>query len=341
MPRFSIIGVAAFACVTGLCPPAIAQQPHEKAFYAGKTIVLYAGQPAGGGIDSEMRLVAQFISRFIPGEPIVQPRNMPGAGGVTLGNTLYNSIAADGLTLAMPGRAGFVLAPVGDDKTARYDVRKFTWIGSAASTNFIFWTRNTSGLKTIADLRALKREMAVAGSGATTSNSIMPEVLARYERFPFKIVRGYPGMASAVLSVERGETEAVYCDRASIRPDMVSSGLVAPLFQTFDQEPGVPTIDTLLSDPRERELVALLTTPMRLGLALIGPPDMLAEPTMILREAYEKMVRDPAYQEEARRRGFDIGKPNSGEELAAFLSKTISGLSPEVIAEYRSFIERN
>ncbi|MDB5532300.1 MAG: hypothetical protein JWO28_615, partial [Hyphomicrobiales bacterium] len=35
----------------------MAQQSNEKVFYAGKTIVLYAGQPAGGGIDSEMRMV--------------------------------------------------------------------------------------------------------------------------------------------------------------------------------------------------------------------------------------------------------------------------------------------
>ncbi|MDH7798515.1 MULTISPECIES: tripartite tricarboxylate transporter substrate-binding protein [unclassified Beijerinckia] len=331
-----VASLAVIAC--WLSPPRPAQ---AQDFYAGKTILLYAGQPPGGGIDNEMRLVAQFLSRFIPGEPQIQPRNMPGAGGVTLGNYLYASTTADGLTLGMPGRAGFVLAPIGDDKIARYDVRRFTWIGSAASTNFIFWARNTSGLKSAADLKTLTREINVAGSGATTSNSIVPEILARYEKFPFKVVRGYPGMAPAVLSLERGETEAIFSDRASIRADMIASGLVLPLFQTFETEPGLPTIDTLLNDPRERELVGLLTTPMRLGLALIGPPGLAPAQTKTLRDAYGRMVRDPAYQEEARRRNFDVGAPNDGEALTAYLSKVISGLSPEVIAEYKSFVERN
>lgn len=336
--------MSARACVKAvMTATALLLSPLAQAqdFYAGKTIVLYAGQPPGGGIDNEMRLVAQFLSRFIPGEPQIQPRNMPGAGGVTLGNYLYASATVDGLTLGMPGRAGFVMAPIGDDKTARYDVRRFTWMGSAASTNFIFWARNSSGLKSIADLKALKRELNVAGSGATTSNSIVPEILARYEKFPFKVVRGYPGMAPAVLSLERGETEAIFSDRASIRPDMIASGLVTPLFQTFPMEPNLPVIDTLLTDARERELIGLLATPMRLGLALIGPPGMPEAQTKILRDAYGRMVRDAAYQEEARRRNFDVGTPNDGEAITAYLSKVISGLSPEVIAEYKSFVERN
>ena len=122
---------------------------------------------------------------------------------------------------------------------------------------------------------------------------------------------------------------------------MIASGLVTPLFQTFAMEPNLPVIDTLLTDVRERELIGLLATPMRLGLALIGPPGMPEAQTKILREAYGRMVRDAAYQEEARRRNFDVGTPNDGEAIADYLSKVISGLSPEVIAEYKSFVERN
>src|SRR5690348_17244033 len=81
-------------------------------FYRGKTITLIAGQPPGGGIDSEMRLVALFLGRFIPGEPKVLPMNLQGAGGIILGNYLYSVAKPDGLTLGMPGRTGFALAPV-------------------------------------------------------------------------------------------------------------------------------------------------------------------------------------------------------------------------------------
>src|SRR5262245_28894041 len=66
-------------------------------FYRGKTLTLFAGQPPGGGIDSEMRLVAQFLGKFIPGEPQLLARNMPGAGGMVLGNYLFSVAKPDGL----------------------------------------------------------------------------------------------------------------------------------------------------------------------------------------------------------------------------------------------------
>src|SRR6059058_806141 len=76
-------------------------------FYAGKTLTIIAGLPPGGGVDGEMRVLAQHFSKYIPGHPVIVARNMPGAGGIVVGNYLYNVAAADGLTLAMPGRSGF------------------------------------------------------------------------------------------------------------------------------------------------------------------------------------------------------------------------------------------
>src|SRR5260221_13044322 len=105
--------------VTSLASPAPAQD-----YYKGKTITLYARQPPGGGIDSEMRLVAHYLGKFIPGEPTVVARNMQGAGGMVLGNHLAGVARSDGLTLGMPGRSGFVLAPVINAGDVKYDLRK-------------------------------------------------------------------------------------------------------------------------------------------------------------------------------------------------------------------------
>lgn len=310
-------------------------------FYKGKIVTLFAGQPPGGGIDAEMRLVAAHLGRFLPGEPQIQPRNMPGAGGIALGNHLYSMTAPDGLTLAMPGRAGFVLAPITDEKAARYDVREFGWIGSAASTNFVFWMRASSGIADIAALRATRREIIVAASGPTTANSIIPEALAKYEGLNLRVVRGYLGIADAVLAVERGEADAIYCDRASLRPDMISSGLVTPLFQTFAHLPNVPTIDALQTDPRERRLIRLLTTPMKLGLAAIAPPGMAPDLLARLRDSYARMAASSLYREQAEARGFEIGPVNRGEDLALQVREAFAEASAETIEDYRSFANRN
>ena len=329
------------ALVVALAAMAAAVQPaNGQDHYRGKTITLFAGQPPGGGIDSEMRLVAQFYGRHIPGGPSIVPRNMPGAGGLILGNHLYSVARPDGLTLGMPGRSGFVLAPIISAADTKYDLRKFTWIGSSASSNFVLWMRRQSNIRSFDDLKNAKREIVIAGSGSTTSNSIIPEVLAKYENMPIKVVRGYPGIADAVLAVERGEADGVMCQRASLRPDMLASGAVAPILQFYDVEPGVPLLQDLIANPREKALLELLAAPQKLGLAVVAPPGIPAELTRVLRDSYLDMIATSEYRDEATKRGFDVGAPNYGEAITEYVTNTLTKVPADTIAEYRSYVER-
>src|SRR5215813_1706739 len=302
--------VRALILIAAICA-LIAVDARAQDFYKGKTITLMAGQPPGAGIDSEMRLVAQFLGRHIPGEPSIVPRNMPGAGGLILGNHLYGVAKPDGLTLGMPGRTGFVLAPIISAADTKYDLRKFTWIGSSASGNLVLWMRRQANIKSFDDLRRANRQIIIAGSGSTTSNSIIPEVLAKYENVPVKVVRGYTGIIDAVFAVERGEADGVLCQRASIRPDMLSSGGVVPVFQLFDMEPGLPILEHLVADAKEKALLEFLSAPQRLGLTVIAPPGLPDELTRVLRQSYLRMVASREYHDEAVKRGFDVGRPNT------------------------------
>jgi len=309
-------------------------------FYRGKTVTLFAGQPPGGGIDSEMRLVAHFLGRFIPGEPSILPMNMQGAGGIILGNHLYGVAKPDGLTLGMPGRTGFALAPVISAADTKYDLRKFTWIGSSASSNFVLWMRRQANVRSFDDLRNAKRQIVIASSGSTTANSIMPEVLARYEKLPLKVVRGYPGINDAILAVERGEADGVLCQKASLRSDMIASGALVPVFQVIAIEPGVALLDSMVTDEREKALLEMLSAPQRLGLPLVAPPGVPDDRSQILRRSYLSMVASNDYQVEAMKRGLDIGQPNTGEELAQFVATKLAAFPAETIEEYRRYVDR-
>src|SRR5690349_15620521 len=77
--------------------------PHAGAdeFYKGKTIKFLIGSGAGGGYDLFGRLMARHLGKHLPGEPMVTPQNMPGAGGVAMTNYIYNVAAKDGLSLAI------------------------------------------------------------------------------------------------------------------------------------------------------------------------------------------------------------------------------------------------
>jgi tripartite-type tricarboxylate transporter receptor subunit TctC len=332
---FSLSLMAAIASTIGVAP---AQS--QDLYYKNKSIALYAGQPPGGGIDSEMRLVAHYYGRFIAGEPNVVARNMPGAGGMVLGNHLHGVARPDGLTLGMPGRSGFVLAPIVGTGDVKYDLRKFTWIGSSASTNYILWLRRSLGIRSFDELKAVKRQIVLGGSGAGTANSVEPEVLAKYEGLPFKVVRGYPGTNDAVLAAERGEVEGLFVHRASVRADLITSGFLVPIFQTFALEPDLPVLERFVTNPREVALLNLLNAPQRLGLAVIAPPGLPGGVTRTLRDSYLRMVASKDYQDEASKRGLDVGKPNTGEELADYVARNLIAFPPETIQEYRDYVER-
>jgi hypothetical protein len=310
---------------------------HAQDYYRGKTISMYAGRPPGGGIDTEMRLIAQYLAGHIPGKPTIIPRNMPGAGGVTLGNHLFGVATPDGLTLGVPGRTGFVLAPAVGNPNVRYDLQKLTWIGSPASSNFMLWIRKGANVATLDELRNSKKTLVIGGSSGGNSDTVVPELLLKYENLPFKVVRGYPGTSEQALALARGEIDGMFTERASFRADPVASGLAVPVLQTFPLEPGLPVLEEIARHPMEKALFRLFGVPLRVGLALVAPPGLPADITRTLRDAYLATVSGKDYTAEAAKRGFEVGQPNRGEEIADYLAKNLSNIPPDVAEEFRSY----
>jgi tripartite-type tricarboxylate transporter receptor subunit TctC len=257
-----------------------------------------------------------------------------------LGAHLYSIAAPDGLTLGMPGRAGFVLPAATGDPNARFDLTKFAWIGSSASTNYILWLRKDQGLTSLDALRKATKQVVIGGAGTNTANAIVPEVLAKYEHLPIKVIRGYPGTVDVVQAIEHNEVHGIFAHRASVRPDMITSGFVVPLFQTFPLEKDLPAVEDFVSDPEEKAILGLLNAPLKLGLPLIAPPATPPEVVAILREAYLKMAASPEYQEAASKQGFDVGRPNTGAELEDYARAKLAAVPEAVLKQYRALVDR-
>src|SRR5215471_3225788 len=68
-------------------------------FYAGKTITFIAGTDVGGGFSIYARAIAKHLPRFIPGNPMIVIRNMPGAGGAVASTWLYQIAPSDGTAI--------------------------------------------------------------------------------------------------------------------------------------------------------------------------------------------------------------------------------------------------
>jgi tripartite-type tricarboxylate transporter receptor subunit TctC len=59
-------------------------------FYSGKRMTMLIGLSTGGAYDRYARVTARHLSRFIPGNPTIIPRNMTGGGSLVMTNFLYN-----------------------------------------------------------------------------------------------------------------------------------------------------------------------------------------------------------------------------------------------------------
>jgi len=154
-----------FLAFAALLVPLSTQHAQAQAdFYKGKTVDLMIGYSVGGGYDVYARLIARHLGKHIPGNPIVTPKNMEGAGSLRLANWLYNVGAKDGSAFGIIGR-GTGFDPLLGHKGAQFDATKYTWIGSANDEVSICVAWHTSGITKFEDL--LSRELTVGGTGAS------------------------------------------------------------------------------------------------------------------------------------------------------------------------------
>ena len=137
------------------CLPARADAVAD--FYKGKQISLIIGTSSGNDYDFRARLLARHLGRFIPGEPSVVPRNMPGAGGINAANWLANVAPHDGTTIHM------IMANMMNKQAVgvpgiKFDARQFSWIGNTTSTPNVTSSWHTSGVTKIEQVEGARAD---------------------------------------------------------------------------------------------------------------------------------------------------------------------------------------
>ena len=142
----TVFGVVAFLPVT--------EAFSQTDFYKGKTIKIIRGGGPGGSGEFQTRALMRILEKHIPGKPSLLLEFIPGAAGRKAANVIYSSTKPDGLTIGSIG-AGLVVGPILGLPGSRYDLDKFIYLGSTDSGDpYVFYTKGTAGLDTLAKLRA-------------------------------------------------------------------------------------------------------------------------------------------------------------------------------------------
>ena len=304
--------------------PVVAQAPAE--FYKGQTITIYVGLSPGGGYDLNARLFAKYLARYIPGQPQVIVRNMPGGGGLVMTNYVANVPPKDGLHIGAPQR-GIPFEPLlVDASNAKYDPVKLQWIGSVNADASVAVATRRSGVKTWQDLKT--RELIVAGTGVGTESVVVPYVLRNVLGLKLKVIAGYPGGSEMNLAMQHGEVDGRGTfSWTSLKPhvkDWVGSGDLIILYQQALKKhpdiPDVPLVIDLAENDDQRQLLELQFTAFELGRPYFVAERVPAERVSALRRAFDQAMKDKELLADAERQQLEVN-PTAGVDMEQILAR--------------------
>src|SRR5882724_6493387 len=148
--RNGLAAVMALYAAIGCWSGAGAQPAAE--FFKGKSMRFTVVYEPGGTYDLYSRLVITHLPRHIPGNPTIAIQYMPGAGGMVGTLNLHDKIAQDGTQLGMLPR-DIAINQMLHPQDARYDARRFNWIGRVASYTGVVFVTSRTGVKNAEDVR--------------------------------------------------------------------------------------------------------------------------------------------------------------------------------------------
>ena len=319
-------------------------------FYQGKTMTYVVGLLAGDSTDLWSRAVTRNMIKHIPGNPTFIVQNMPGAGGVIASNYVYGVAKPDGLTLGSVS-AGHYFHQLAGRQEAKFDWRKFTWVGSSQRHEYLFVMRADSPYKSIEDIKAASTPPKCSSTAVGSASHMTLKMLEEAFGVKINVVTGYKGGSEQDLAIERGEvqcrgvTTAAFLGRGNMMT-WLKNGFIRVLVQTPRKRnprlPDVPTVYELMdklhvAQANRRMATVLLGTDNFGNFPTVGTPGIPADRVKILREAYAKALKEPDLLEEAKKRRWEV-EHIPGEELQTLATEVINQ-PPDIVKRITELLE--
>lgn len=304
------------------------------------------------------RVYSQFLPKFLPGNPNIIVRNMPG-GNATIGaNYVYNS-KPDGLTI-MASSATVHLAYVTRLSAVKYDLQKMDAV-VAVTTGNVYYLK--PGIVDKAEDLPKTTEIVygmTAGGGAGYIFIVTSELLGIQ---PKKVVLAYGGTADARRAYMAGElnmTTATTPEYWQTIDALVKDKQAQTVFQSglVDEKgdivkdpglpPDIPTVKEVYQKVRGSApsgtgwdaYKLLVASSYKYDKILLLPPGAPEGLKKVLWEAADKIVKDPEFRQKADALLGAGANWMSGESLGRdFKAQMVMG--PEVFNWLKSALEKH
>lgn len=338
--RHSLVAIGLALATTVTAHGAAAQPAAE--FYHGRNMELLVGSGAGGGYDLYARLLARRMGEHIPGKPTLIVKNLVGGGGIRAANLMYNVSPRDGSTIATVSNA-MITAPLIGSEATQFDPSKFGWIGSMSSEDSVCVAWHTAAAKTWGDLASKKLIVGTAAPGTTTYT--YPTLLRNMFGAQFELVTGYPDASQVALALERGEVEGIcqtYSSLQAQRPQWLAEKQVNVLLalglQRIPELPDTPSVMEITKSEEQNQMLKVIMAPNFAGRPFFAPPDIPADRKLVLRQAFDAVVKEPVLIEDAKKQRLEIA-PVTGQAVED-LVKSVYATPPALIEKVKQAVAK-
>ena len=319
----------------------LVQQPAQAQadFFKGKTITVVVGARAIGSLSVSAQVLTRHWGRYIPGNPTVILRQMPGGAHLNATNHVFNVADADGLTI-LAANPQVAMAQLFKMPAVRFDVRQYIWIGSSGADAALFAIRPDLPYKTFKDLTTAKEDLIIGTTGPGSNAHDVPLLLKEFAGAKFKLVSGYAANTDIKLALERKEVDGWTALATTVRL-AGEQGIVRPMVRSSRAPiPGldhIPVDEDLATSDLGRSLMVIRGTPLGIGRAFGVRPGTPADRVAILRDSLAKALADPKFLAEMKTAQIEINHISAEEVSKAF--NTMINQPPEVLAAMGKYLK--
>ena len=294
--------------------------------FPSKTISYIIPVPPGGGYDTFSRMVVPYLRKYLPGNPNIIIKNIPG-GEWNIGITKMYRSKPDGHTICilnMPANA--VSQVLG---TGKFDLRKIKWLGNIGEVTYVTALSTKWKNKTLEDLKKA-REIIAGTVGLSSTAALGTMIAAQAMGIKMKFIP-HDGSPQAILAAIRGDVDWVQYPFSTLKKSIVDSQDLIP-FMVYSTKrlkllPDVPTVAELGFG----ELVDVVTMYRPVG----GPPGLPDNITKLWQDAFWKATNDPEFQKkQIAANGSPL--PMTDKELYEMVENSI-----KLVTEYKEIIQKN
>ena len=316
-------------------------------FYSGKTVQMIVSSGPGVATDIAARLVARYLGEHVPGNPVIITRNMPGGGGLVAANYVYNVVKPDGLSILAVTRSNYLDQMVGKPEV-KFDFRKFSWVGSFNKSPMMVACRSDTPYKSVSAMRSAKTPPRFGQAGTGSISFVFANLISKVFDIKIKNVLGYGSGREIDLGMERGEADCrATSDITVIREPWnrwLKENRVTFVVQQGPEKsrllPPVPTVIEL-APPEGTPFVKLMNGMLAytdFDRPYAAPPAVPKERLQILRDSFERMLKDPEFAAEAKKQlDWDGATFLSGEDLRKKIEATVTQ-PPDVIKRVKEVL---